>query len=173
MSATVVVIGGAGFIGSHLCRRLAQGARVISLDNYFTGSRENHVPGVDYRTGHARDIASQVPETPDIVFHLGEYSRVEEELRRTGAGLGPQLRRHLRGAGILPRAAHGQAGLCRVLHQVRRMAGWGRDQSPYAWTKAASTELVRNYGACMPQACDRLFLQCLWAGASGPGTMAR
>src|SRR3989338_3755390 len=24
----------------------------------------------------------------------------------------------------------------------------GRDQSPYAWTKAANTELVRNYGAC-------------------------
>ena len=33
-----VVTGGAGFVGSHLCKRLVkEGYRVISLDNYFTG----------------------------------------------------------------------------------------------------------------------------------------
>jgi UDP-glucuronate decarboxylase len=38
----VLVTGGAGFIGSHLCERLlAQGAHVICLDNFFTGRREN------------------------------------------------------------------------------------------------------------------------------------
>lgn len=38
----VLVTGGAGFIGSHLCKRLlAEGQRVICLDNYFTGSEEN------------------------------------------------------------------------------------------------------------------------------------
>ncbi len=38
----VVVTGGAGFIGSHLCERLlADGHQVISLDNFFTGRREN------------------------------------------------------------------------------------------------------------------------------------
>jgi UDP-glucuronate decarboxylase len=40
----ILVTGGAGFLGSHLCRRLlAQGNEVISLDNYFTGSKENIV----------------------------------------------------------------------------------------------------------------------------------
>src|ERR1700744_4175985 len=38
----ILVTGGAGFIGSHLCERLlAEGAEVISVDNYFTGSRRN------------------------------------------------------------------------------------------------------------------------------------
>ena len=37
----VLVTGGAGFIGSHLCERLlAKGAHVICLDNFFTGRRE-------------------------------------------------------------------------------------------------------------------------------------
>src|SRR5512145_3132141 len=38
----VLVTGGAGFIGSHLCERLlARGCEVICLDNFFTGSKEN------------------------------------------------------------------------------------------------------------------------------------
>jgi UDP-glucuronate decarboxylase len=38
----VLVTGGAGFIGSHLCRRLlAEGAEVLCVDNYFTGRRAN------------------------------------------------------------------------------------------------------------------------------------
>ncbi|QOZ78448.1 SDR family NAD-dependent epimerase/dehydratase [Bradyrhizobium sp. CCBAU 53351] len=38
----LLVTGGAGFIGSHLCERLLNdGAEVVSVDNYFTGSRRN------------------------------------------------------------------------------------------------------------------------------------
>ena len=38
----VLVTGGAGFLGSHLCERLLdQGCDVICLDNYFTGSKQN------------------------------------------------------------------------------------------------------------------------------------
>jgi UDP-glucuronate decarboxylase len=38
----VLVTGGAGFIGSHLCERLLDsGDKVICLDNYYTGSRDN------------------------------------------------------------------------------------------------------------------------------------
>lgn len=44
----VLVTGGAGFIGSHLCDRLiAEGNDVICLDNYFTGSKKNIVHLLD------------------------------------------------------------------------------------------------------------------------------
>jgi UDP-glucuronate decarboxylase len=40
----ILVTGGAGFLGSHLCERLlADGNEVVSLDNYFTGSKSNIV----------------------------------------------------------------------------------------------------------------------------------
>jgi UDP-glucuronate decarboxylase len=50
-SRRVLVTGGAGFIGSHLCERLlAQGHEVLCVDNFFTGRRTN----VAHLLGHAR-----------------------------------------------------------------------------------------------------------------------
>ena len=45
MKKKVLVTGGAGFIGSHLCKRLLeQNNEVLCLDNYFTGSKMNILP---------------------------------------------------------------------------------------------------------------------------------
>jgi UDP-glucuronate decarboxylase len=44
----VLVTGGAGFVGSHLCERLlAEGADVLCVDNFFTGTRDNILPLLD------------------------------------------------------------------------------------------------------------------------------
>jgi len=45
MMKQILVTGGAGFIGSHLCKRLLkEGNNVICLDNFFTGSKNNVLP---------------------------------------------------------------------------------------------------------------------------------
>ena len=60
----ILVTGGAGFVGSNLIKRLvADGNRVISLDNNFAGSAETSA-NVDYRHGHTKDIETR-PEAPN------------------------------------------------------------------------------------------------------------
>ena len=74
---TVIVTGGAGLIGPSLIELLLPKYRVVSLDNYFIGSEENHVKGAEYVKGHTKDIEQLLgKESPTIIFHLGEYSRV-------------------------------------------------------------------------------------------------
>ena len=145
MRKLILVTGGAGFVGSALCARLsAEGHQVISLDNYFAGTREAHVAGVDYRQGHTKDVAALVPETPDLVYHLGEYSRVEKSL------LEPTVVWDLNKVGTFGVLEFCRAKACKLLYAGSSTkfgdGGLGRDQSPYAWTKATNTELVRNYG---------------------------
>lgn len=42
LAERVLVTGGSGFLGSHLCDRLlADGAEVLCVDNFFTGTRRN------------------------------------------------------------------------------------------------------------------------------------
>src|SRR5580692_6689736 len=72
---TAVVTGGAGFLGSHLCDRLlAEGFRVIAIDNLITGSPDNiaHLVGnPDFR--FIRQNVSDyifVPGKVDFVFHF-------------------------------------------------------------------------------------------------------
>src|SRR3974390_1513629 len=77
---TAVVTGGAGFLGSHLCDRLlAEGFRVIAIDNLITGSPDNvaHLAGnPDFR--FIRQNVSEfifVPGTVDFVFHFASPAR--------------------------------------------------------------------------------------------------
>lgn len=146
---TILVTGGAGFIGSHLCEALVkEGHKVISLDNYFTGSKDNHVAGVEYREGHTKDIAKHVPEMPDVIYHLGEYSRVAKGLEE------PEVVWDLNMDGTFGvlefwRTKGGKlvyAGSSTKMATPRPEGTAGRDLSPYTWSKASNTELVHNYG---------------------------
>src|SRR3989338_7144981 len=142
---TVLVTGGAGMIGSRLIEMLLPRYRVVSLDNYFIGLKGNHVEGAEYIEGHTKSIETLVgKEKPVIIFHLGEYSRVEQSFKDVELVWQSNV-----------------AGTFRVLEYWRTRGGklvyagsstkfadggMGRDQSPYAWMKASNTELVRNYG---------------------------
>jgi UDP-glucose 4-epimerase len=163
----ILVTGGAGFVGGNFIQRLVgDGHRVISLDNYFTGSREGHIPGAEYREGHTKDIESLVPETPDLVFHLGEYSRVEKSLTE------PALVWDLNKVGTFAVLEYCRTKNVKVVYAGSSTkfgdGGLGRDQSPYAWAKATNTELVRNYGVWygMPYAITYFY------NVYGPGERA-
>ncbi len=69
----ILVTGGAGFIGSHLCERLlGQGHEVICLDNYFTGRKENLVHLMDDRRFELirHDVTEPIFLEVDRVFNL-------------------------------------------------------------------------------------------------------
>ena len=142
----VLVTGGAGFIGSHLCEKLYNSGlyEVFSLDNYFTGSVENHISGVNYIRGNTTEIENLVNFKPDYIYHLGEYSRVEQSFediklvwKYNKEGISAILEFCLKSKSKIIYAGSstkfGDGGL-------------GRNQSPYAWSKATNTELVLNYG---------------------------
>lgn len=146
MVKKVLVTGGAGFIGSHLCEALStrSGYEVYSLDNYFTGSSGKHIKGVTYLEGDTVDIAHHIDFTPDFIYHLGEYSRVEQSFE--------DIEQVLRA---------NKMGTYAVLEFCRKRGskliyggsstkfvegGQGRHLSPYTWSKISNTELIANYG---------------------------
>ena len=147
MKKKILVTGGAGFVGSHLCERLSQNPNyeVYSLDNYFTGSTNNHVPNVTYIEGNTSDIATLVNFTPDMVYHLGEYSRVEQSFDDI------EKVWKFNKDGIFAVLEFVRKAGCKILYAGSSTkfgdGGLGRSASPYAWTKASNTELVENYGA--------------------------
>ncbi len=146
MKKKILVTGGAGFVGSNLCEKLAADPsnEVVSLDNYFTGSKLNHVPGVRYIEGSTSEIHNLIDFNPDIIYHLGEYSRVEQsfddiekvwKFNKDGIFAVLQFCRKT-GAKLVYAGSSTKFG----------DGGLGRSQSPYAWTKASNTELVENFG---------------------------
>lgn len=147
MGKNILVTGGAGHVGSHVVEQLVanKGNQVISLDNYFIGSEKNHIDGAEYRKGHTKDINKLVPETPDIVYHLGEYARVAPsfdepdtvyDMNVAGTFAVVEFCRR-RGVGKLVYAGSSTKFAAE---------GDGRHQNPYSFTKAVNVDLINDYG---------------------------
>jgi nucleoside-diphosphate-sugar epimerase len=94
--ARVVVAGGAGFLGSHLCQELlARGDEVICLDNLVTGSTDNiaHLFGRDGFSFVRHDVSQHVwvPGPVDRVMHLAspaspiDFERIPIEILQVGS----------------------------------------------------------------------------------------
>lgn len=95
-TARVVVLGGAGFLGSHLCEALLRRrAGVVAVDNFLTGRVENlahlqHDPGMEVR---AADVTHplRIPGRVDVVFNLAspaspiDYAKLPFETLKVGS----------------------------------------------------------------------------------------
>ncbi len=69
----ILVTGGAGFIGSHLCKKLVEnGDDVICLDNLFTGSKQNIDPLLDYHNFEfvRHDVTKEYLAEVDQIYNL-------------------------------------------------------------------------------------------------------
>ena len=75
--SSIIVTGGAGFIGSNLVEALSKDNSVIVVDNLHTGSRDNISgpvkSGVKFLKKDARDIG-EIKEKVSCIYHLGFYS---------------------------------------------------------------------------------------------------
>jgi len=142
----ILVTGGAGFVGSCLIRELAKDTQntICSLDNYFTGTKENHIEGVCYVEGDCCEIAKHITFAPDVIYHFGEYSRVATSFEDYNIVWKSNI------AGT-----HAVLEFCK--HHNSRLVysgsstkfgdnGKNKNCSPYAFHKSQNTDLINNYG---------------------------
>jgi UDP-glucose 4-epimerase len=85
----ILVTGGAGFVGTNLIRRLlSDNHSVISIDNYFTGLKSNHIEGAIYlemdivnmRDTDFEKLLSDYGNI-DYVFHLAAVARIQPSFK--------------------------------------------------------------------------------------------
>ena len=79
MSGRILVVGGAGFVGSNLVRALAERERgpILVVDNLLSAERENlsDYPTVDFVEGSITDdaVLAALPDDLSVVYHLATY----------------------------------------------------------------------------------------------------
>lgn len=141
----ILVTGGAGFVGSHLCEKLVDlGYNVTSLDNYFTGTSNNHVVGVEYINGSTEEILDIFrTRSFDTIYHLGEYSRVEQSFDDL------ELVWNFNKIGTYEVLKYVRKTNAKLIYSgsSTKFADSTPEyiQSPYAWSKQSNTELVKQY----------------------------
>ena len=80
----IMVTGGAGFVGTNLIKRLLKdGHNVVSLDNYSTGTEDNHQEGCTYHDVDIRDVVDfgYFMEKPDVIYHLAAIARIQPSFK--------------------------------------------------------------------------------------------
>ena len=144
----ILITGGAGFVGTNLIRHLLEKTdyKIISLDNYTSGSKKNHVKNtrVKYVKGDTRNISKLIKKPNQIktIFHFGEFSRIyqsflnmNECIESNSVGSNSIFNFCLKNKIKLIYSATSAS-----------LGNKGRDKnlSPYAFSKAKNLELLEN-----------------------------
>ena len=79
---TLVITGGAGFVGTNLINLLLKKTKynIISIDNYSSGYKKNHIKNkrVKYIKADTKNIFQilKKPKNINSIFHFGEFARI-------------------------------------------------------------------------------------------------
>jgi len=150
MKNIIVVTGGAGFIGSNLIEKLLlrTNYKILSLDNYSTGSKKNHIKSsrVKYFKGDTKNIENyflRYQKNIHALFHLGEFSRIAQSFKFID---------ELKESNIV--GSTSVINFCmknkiRIIYSATS-AAFGKNfkhqnLSPYAFTKTNILNLILNY----------------------------
>ena len=139
----ILIIGGAGFIGSNLCKELSKNnsLELTSLDNYFTGDVKNHHKNIRYINGHTKDIFDLINFKPSIIIHLGEYSRVEQSFRDRDIVFESN---YFGTRQVIEFAVHNNSKLVYGASSTV-FASESKNLSPYSFTKSTNVDLIKAY----------------------------
>ena len=89
MKNLIIVTGGAGFVGSNLIKSLLKktNKKIISLDNYSSGNKKNHLKDnrVKYLKADTIDISNllkKIKKKIHSIFHFGEFPRIYQSFKK-------------------------------------------------------------------------------------------
>ena len=149
MRNTLVVTGGAGFIGSNLISELLKFKKfkVLSIDNYSSGLFKNHIKNkrVKYLKGNTKNIEILLKAyTGKIhsIFHFGEFARIYQSFKK----INECFRSNIEGSSNVFNFA--LKNKIRLVYSATSASlgnkGQDTNLSPYAFSKAKNLELLEN-----------------------------
>jgi UDP-glucose 4-epimerase len=150
MKNIIIVTGGAGFIGSNLIKYLLKKTdlKIISIDNYSSGSKKNHVShkNIKYINNDNINIAKILKTSIKkikVIFHFGEFSRIYQSFTKHKECLNNNINNSFE---VINFANDNKI---KIIYSATSSAlgnnGKDQNQSPYAWSKTKNIELIKNY----------------------------
>jgi len=136
----VIVTGGAGFIGTNLCKKLVKlEHEVISIDNYNTGKETNHIPGVKYLNMDIRNIHDYSWVQPNIIFHMAAIARIQPSFEK------PKEYFSTNANGTLHIANYCAKNNVPLIYAGSSSHHSGKFKNPYTFSKDIGEEIIKLY----------------------------
>ena len=145
---TILVTGGAGFVGSNLIKLLISKTKfkIICLDNYSSGNKKNHIKNnrVKYINGDTKNIKKLIKKPKNIqsIFHFGEFARIYQSFLHMNECLDSNT------IGTNSVFNFCLENRIKLIYSATSASlgnkGNDKNLSPYAFTKAKNLELLEN-----------------------------